>query len=132
MNLRCDWLILCERAYVDANGNYCLTGIFERSRPLPGELDVNLRDRTAVAFLRGEPGQVVDVSLALHGPDGEVLVNMPTEPRALHHEFGTGQTEWTLVEFRLAVGSYEFRLHEVGAVIAVAPLEIFAPKDTAV
>ena len=127
-DLRCDWLILCERAYLDENNNWCLLGIFHQSRPGPDEAVANLADRQVVASVRGAPGQQVRLSLDLHNDAGKCLVRMPAEPFTLNAEDGGVTTDWTLHCFVLEVGSYEFQLRDGDTIIATAPLEIFAPK----
>jgi len=67
----CEWAILCDYAFLDAQGKMCLIGIFNRvhARTVP----TFHRQAMLIVQLAGEPGEDVRVKIEILRPTGTVL-----------------------------------------------------------
>lgn len=72
--MQCTWLVTCDHAFFDQLGRPCLIGIFDR-------LQVNAVPHVAhmsvLAAVEGEPGERVQIGLALYQPNGKPMVQVP-------------------------------------------------------
>ena len=67
----CDWIILCDYAFLAARNKVSLIGIFDTiyARELPIRHD---RPHVAMSIV-GEPGESVQAKLEIIGPSGQVV-----------------------------------------------------------
>jgi hypothetical protein len=67
----CDWIVLCDYAFLDARGKLCQIGIFDAiyTPNVPAK-----HERSAITFsIIGEPGEDFHAKLEVIGPTGEVV-----------------------------------------------------------
>jgi len=127
MTPRCEWLIVCERQYLDEQGRLCLVGLMNEIRAPHGEATASVPKMAVVAKVVGEPGQSIHSVLRCSDPDGTILIEMPSDTPA-HGEDGTSIATWLLEGWTFGLGRHVFTLTSGAERLATVPVTVRAAE----
>jgi hypothetical protein len=104
----CEWAILCEHPFKDAQHRLGMMGIFDALTfdVLPQTLQHGWLN---VKF-RGHPGEVVRFGVRIYSPDGQVT-DTPEAPPVVIRSSGSSEMSLDLIDLVIdQVGRYEFEI----------------------
>jgi hypothetical protein len=104
----CEWAILCEYPFRDAQRRLGMIGIFDVVAF--DELPQLLRHGWLNLKFRGQPGERVSFAVRIFPPDAEVI-DTPEPPAAIIGDSGSTEMSLDLQDLTIErVGSYEFEI----------------------
>lgn len=118
----CEWAILCEHPFKDAQHRLGMIGIFDTLAfdVLPQPLQhgwLNIK-------FRGQPGERVTFTVRIFQPGGQVT-DTPQPPTLVINETGSTEMSLDLLDLQIEqFGSYEFEIQVTGQASLVTTLLI--------